>query len=729
MTVKEWLNGNQLSIDIWNKKYRWNNESLDDWFKRASNNNPEVERLIREKKFLFGGRTLSNRGTDKQGSFSNCYSHGFVDDSLEDIMATATNIARTFKAQGGQGISLSKIRPKGALIHNQFTSDGIVPFMEIYNTVTESISQGGSRKGALLMSLDIWHPEAAAFITIKSDLNRINKANLSVEIDDEFMEAVKKGVTEVHRTFEYEGGSYEYTVNPVALFDLVCTNACRYAEPGVLFTNMLRNYNLMEYVSTYNIETCNPCSEQPLPKHGACNLCSINLSEYINRPFTSKAVIDYNTLKKDIATIVEAMDDVLEENLGNHALKEQRYMAENYRNVGIGIMGLADALIKLGVRYGSDDAVGIARHLMRFIFREAIIASSQLGIKRGNFPMYSPEVWDSQIIAHNFTDEEIDQLKEVNHLRNCSLLSVAPTGSIGTMLNISTGCEPFFMLSYKRRTESLNGKDTYYDVEVPIVTQYKEVTGNTELPNYFVASADIPWLERVKMQGALQEACDTAISSTVNLPKGTTPEDVKGVYLEAWKYGCKGITVYVDGSRNAILSADVEKPKEITATRAPKRPKELEADLHLIRAKGEQFIVLIGLLDGKPYEVFAFRPNFTINIPNHKGKIIKKSKMHYSFESDKIQITELELANDNIEEKSATLYASMLLRHGVNIKYIVKTAKKVNNNIASFTSAVCRVLSKYILEEVTGEQCPECGAKLIREGGCVHCTCGYSKCE
>ena len=187
MTEQEWLNGNQLSIDIWNKKYRWNNETLDEWFKRVSSSNPVIERLIKDKKFLFGGRTLSNINTDKSGSFSNCYSHGFVEDSLDDIMQTATDIAKTFKVQGGQGLSLSKIRPKGAKIRGQFESDGIVPFMEIFNTVTESISQGGSRKGALMMSIDIWHPEAEKFITIKSDLNRINKANLSLEIDDEFM--------------------------------------------------------------------------------------------------------------------------------------------------------------------------------------------------------------------------------------------------------------------------------------------------------------------------------------------------------------------------------------------------------------------------------------------------------------------------------------------------------------------------------------------------------------
>ena len=731
MVIEEWLKNNQLSIDIWNKKYRNGEENLEDWFKRVSGNNPKIEKLIREKKFLFGGRTLSNRNTSKEGSFSNCYSHGFVNDSLEDIMDTAKDIAMTFKAQGGQGISLSKIRPRGALIHGQFESDGIIPFMEIFNTVTESISQGGSRKGALLMSIDIWHPQAKDFITIKSDLQKINKANLSVEVDDEFMEAVRKGETNIHRTFKYDGGEYEYDVNPTALFNLVCECACKYAEPGILFVDRLRNYNLMQYVDAYNIETCNPCSEQPLPKHGACNLCSINLSEYISRAFTKTAVIDYNSLKNDLKDIVKAMDDVLEENLNNHALREQREMAYNYRNIGIGIMGLADALVKLGIRYGSDDALGITRHLMRFIFREAVLASVQLAKERGSFPMYSSDVWDSAIIAHSFTDEEIAELKSIDQLRNCSLLSIAPTGSIGTMLNISTGCEPFFMLSYKRRTESLNGEESYYDVEVPIVQQYKEKHKVDELPNFFVTSAEIPWIERVKMQGVLQEYCDTAISSTVNLPKGTTVDTIRSIYLEAWKYGCKGITVYVDGSRNAILSSEVpSKEVEIVTTRAPKRPKELEADLHLVKAKGEQFIVLVGLLNGKPYETFAFRPNITINIPNHKGVIVKKSKMHYFFKSDILQITELELANANIEEKAATLYASMLLRHGVNIKYIIKTAKKVNDNITSFTSALCRVLSKYIPTEVTGEKCPECGSDIINEGGCKHCSqCEWSKCE
>lgn len=258
MKAEEWLNGNQLSVDIWSNKYRWNNETLDDWFRRVSSGDPVIKRLIKEKKFLFGGRTLSNINTGKSGSYSNCYSHGFVPDSLEGIMEVANNIAMTFKAQGGQGISLSMIRPKGASIKGQFKSDGIVPFMEIFNTVTASISQGGSRKGALLMSLDIWHPEAAKFITIKSDLNQITKANLSLEIDDDFIRALYKGLP-VKRVFEYEGGQYEYEVNPVALYDLICEQAWNYAEPGIIFVDRFRNYNLMEYDPEYLIETCNPC--------------------------------------------------------------------------------------------------------------------------------------------------------------------------------------------------------------------------------------------------------------------------------------------------------------------------------------------------------------------------------------------------------------------------------------------------------------------------------------
>lgn len=266
MTVKEWLGeDNQLGQDIYERKYRYNNESFEEWLDRVSGGDLEVKDLIRQKKFLFGGRILANRGTDKTASLSNCYSRGFCEDSLDDLMQAAMDIAHTFKAQGGQGLSLSKVRPKGTGINGgQFKSDGIVPFMEIYNRVTESISQGGSRKGALLMSLDIWHKEAEEFIKIKSEEGRIQKANLSLEIDDDFMKDVKKFYETgevITRTIrrEYNGNKIEYEVTPIKLYKLMMEKAYDWGEPGCIFVNRFRNYNLMEYVDEYSIETCNPC--------------------------------------------------------------------------------------------------------------------------------------------------------------------------------------------------------------------------------------------------------------------------------------------------------------------------------------------------------------------------------------------------------------------------------------------------------------------------------------
>lgn len=424
------------------------------------------------------------------------------------------------------------------------------------------------------------------------------------------------------------------------------------------------------------------------------------------------------------------MDTLVDENLNNHPLQIQRDIAKNYRNIGMGIMGLADMLVKMRLTYGDDDAIGFTRRLMNFIFRTAVHASIKLGCEKGSFPGYKPCVWDSSIMKANFSKEELDEFKKINKLRNCSLLSIAPTGSIGTMLNISTGCEPFFQLEYTRRTESLNNKDSYYKVYIKALQEYRDITGNTDTPSYFVTSSNIHWKGRITMQAALQMACDTAISSTINLPKNTSPETIENIYFEAWLHKLKGVTVYVDGSRQAILST--EKPTTIIEGRqAPKRPKELEADYYEVKVKGEQFIVIVGLLEGKPYEIFTIRPNgITVNNGQHKGKIIKVSKMHYKFVSDKIQINNLKPEEENIEETAATLYSSMLLRHGVHIDYIIKTAKKVNENITSFSSAMCRILSKYIDKHVVeGEFCPECGGKIIKEGGCDHCeNCGYSKC-
>ena len=565
MNVQDWLGAdNQLGIDIWTKKYQYNNETFDQWLDRVSGGDAELRELIAEKKIMLGGRTLANRGTNNSASYFNCYSHGFVEDDYKDIMQTAMNIGLTFKGQGGQGISLSKLRPYGTPIGKEYTSDGIVPFMKIYNEVTAGTSQGGARKGALMISIDARHKEAETFIRIKSQEGLIEKANLSLEIDDEFMHAVKKyydaGETVVlHEKRNYSGHIIEYDVTPIKNFEALVDNCYDWADPAALFVNRFRNYNLMQYDDNYQIETCNPCGEQPLPRHGACCLSSINLSEFIVNPYTDKAYIDTESLVHAVQVGIRTLDKLIDENYYKHPLKEQQEMSFNYRNIGLGCFGYATALMKLGLKYGSNEAVEWTDSIFGLIFRSAVIESNKLAKEFGPFPKYKDCVWDSDIIKYHFPQEEIDQMREYG-LRNCSLISVAPTGSIATCLNESGGCEPEFALSFTRRTVGMtDGEDTYYKVYCKAAREYMALYHCTEdeLPDYFVASSDIPWEDRVLTQAIMQDHVDTAISSTVNLPNETTKEDIANLYLMAWKLGLKGITIFRNGCKKSpILSTD-----------------------------------------------------------------------------------------------------------------------------------------------------------------------------
>lgn len=465
-----------------------------------------------------------------------------------------------------------------------------------------------------------------------------------------------------------------------------------------------------------------------MPAGGSCLLGSLNLSEFVVNAFTKFAYVDYQAIFAATRKAVQALNDVLYEGVDLHPLQEQRESVHNWRQIGLGTFGLGDMLIKIGIKYGSEESLDIINEVYATMAVSSILESLELAKRYGCYPMCDKsKLISSNFIRHINLPESI--LKEIEEygLYNSQLLTCAPTGSIGTMLEVSTGVEPNFALSYTRKTQSLKGKDEYYTVDAKIVNDYIKVTGNQELPDYFITSESINPIDRIKVQGKLQKYIDASISSTINLPETATVEDVYNIYINAWKYGLKGVTVYRSGcNRSAILSTSVK----VDSVIANKRPKELEADLHLVKAKGEQFIVLVGLLNDKPYEVFAFKPNIQINIPDHKGIITKESKMHYNFKSDVLNIPNLELANSAVEERATTLYASMLLRHNVNIKYIVKTARKVNNVINSFTSAICRVLSKYMPKQTTGEKCPECGADIINEGGCKHCSqCFWSRCE
>lgn len=748
----DWLNNNELSCDIFEKKYRYNGESFDHWLNRVSGGDEKVRQLIEEKKFLFGGRILANRGTGKRASMSNCYSRGFVEDSLDDLMQAATDIAHTFKAQGGQGISLSKIRPKGCGINsNQFKSDGIIPFMEIYNRVTESISQGGSRKGALLMSLDIWHKEAEDFIKIKSEEGRIQKANLSVEIDDDFMKCVQvyydtgEIITKTI-TKNYEGHNITYEVTPIKLYKLMMQKAWDWAEPGCIFTNRFRNYNLMEFVDDYQIETCNPCGEQPLIKHGACNLGSINLSEFVNNPFTTKASFDFKALEDATRICIRALDNIIDENADNHALQEQKEMALKYRNCGLGIMGLYDAFAKLGLKYGSKKSIDYANEIMKVMLIGAIQESNILAKEKGAFPGWDSKVLNSELfqkVANHFDYEELSKYG----LRNCSLLSIAPSGSIATMLNISTGCEPLFAKSYQRKTESLNnGEDKYYTVYAGIIQDYFNITGNDTIPDYFIESHEVNWHDRVDLQGALQEYVDTAISSTINLRNEVTVEEIEQLYLYAWKKGLKGITIFRDGcARLGILTTGTTDTNEQEDTSSElKRGMIIKADDNCI-GKKRTLQTGCGTLHCEAF----FDPDTGDLLETYLSKGSTGGCNNFMVGlSRMISLS----ARGGVDINSIV---DQLKSSGTCPSYAVRTATRHDTSKGSCCPvAIGNALidmHNEIMSDLTDDyeedkkpvkitkpvqivsstaKCPQCGGNLVFEGGCNTCKdCGWSKCD
>ena len=400
---------------------------------------------------------------------------------------------------------------------------------------------------------------------------------------------------------------------------------------------------------------------------------------------------------------------------------------------------------------------------MRIMFLAQLDATIDLAIKRGKFEGYNKELelkgndWYN-FIKNNFPTH-YNKMMQFGR-RNLSFSTVAPTGTVSLMAQTSTGIEPLFMPYYIRKVKCMSNTDrvdstdvvglnyTHFVVVHPTLRKWIEAQDNGVIvdllspeemdvwfkksPWYQATAPEISWKKRIEIQSICQKYTTHSISSTINLPKETTEQEIADIYFQAWKFKNKGQTVYRDGCRDGVLvNIKNEKPKEIIDSKAPKRPKELEAEYHEIKSKGRRFAIIVGLYDNKPYEIFAFElDNEQPILKQHKGKNIKIGKMHYRFVSEFTTIKNLQLRNENVEEKAATLYASMLLRHGVSIKYIVKTAKKVNENITSFTSAICRVLSKYMENEtIQGEVCPECGSKLIREGGCIRCSeCSYSKC-
>lgn len=483
--------------------------------------------------------------------------------------------------------------------------------------------------------------------------------------------------------------------------------------------------------------------EQPLAKHSACNLSSINLSEYVLNPFTQDVKFDWDSFVEDIDYIVEAMDDIIDENLENHALKEQKEQVAKYRNLGIGIMGIHDMFIKYGFKYGSNLSRNLLNDIVYTLFRISILSSAKWGQLKGNFPGYEDSVWDATILKHVFNTSELKELKSKGCLRNCSLLSVAPTGSIGTMFNVSTGIEPWFSTHYIRNTKSLNGdKDQSYTVWAPVV---KEAMDNHWFEDTIVTANDLNYKDRIGIQAVVQKYCDTAISSTLNLPKNTTPEDIKNIYLYAWESDLKGVTVYVDGSRDPILTtnsnSDAVEEKETNSAKfdsiTPVSRKTFGTTYGTTHYKkcacGTLYITTNLDKDGNLVEVFTHTSKGGICQANLNAV----TRMISLGLRSGVKIEEIEDQLKGIHCPACQM--SRAKGHPIDgLSCPDITAKTIKEFVASGWKVCkdsekslekCEKIAQKSLEKCGNNRCPECGESLINTGGCISCqNCGYSKC-
>ena len=558
----------ELQKSIWKNKYRYNKENFDEWINRISAKNTRIGKLIRQKKFLFAGRILANRGLYKDGlkvTYSNCYVLEPPKDNLEDIFDTAKKLARTFSYGGGVGIDISKLRPRGAKVNNSAkNTTGAVSFMELYSMTTGLIGQRG-RRGALMISMEVSHPDIEDFIDIKTDLTKITKANISVRINDEFMKAVENN--ETYRCEFIVEGNNEHVIKEIdakKLFMKLCKNNWDYAEPGILFWDNIKKHHLMSEDKEFAYSGVNPCAEEPLPSGGSCLLGSINLAEFVIQPFGTSATFDSNKFKACVRESVIALNQVLDEGLDLHPLQEQKISVDKYRQIGLGVMGIGDMLIKMNMRYGSDKSIDLCKFIARTMLNEAVKQSSLLAKEYGPFKEYKKEAILKSKFFNDNIDEDIKELVKLYGLRNSQLLTIPPTGSISTMLGISGGIEPIFNISYIRKTESLHDEDVYYKVYTPIVKEYmdlKNITDEKDLPDIFVTAMNLDYEDRIKMQQAWQQYIDASISSTINLPYETTVEDVYEIYIEAWKHNLKGVTIFRDGCKRSGVLIN-EKPKD-----------------------------------------------------------------------------------------------------------------------------------------------------------------------
>ena len=831
----EYFKGDQLAARVWVTKYALKDSYGNIYEKTPDNMHRRIARAIHEveskypsplsedeiyevlKDFRYivpQGSPMAGIGNNFQvGSLSNCFVIGLDEtpDSYGGIIKIDEEQVQLMKRRGGVGHDLSHLRPKGAPVKNSaLTSTGLVPFMERYSNSTREVAQDG-RRGALMLTVSIKHPDSEAFIDAKSTPGKITGANVSLRIDDEFMKAVENGDSYLLKfPINSDAPDFSRSINAQELWKKIIHNAWQSAEPGVLFWDTITKESVADCYKEEGFKTIstNPCGEIPLCPYDSCRLLAINLYSYVKEPFTDKSTFDFELFKKHVAIAQRMMDDIidLEMNKIDEIIKKIKEDPEpdevkntelnlwnkiktktgKGRRTGCGTTGEGDMLAALGLRYGTPEATDFSVKVHKILALSYFRSSVELAEQRGAFPIFDAEKESKNPFINRLREEDPELIERMmkSGRRNIACLTIAPTGTTSLMTQTTSGIEPVFMPVYKRRrkvnpAEENVRVDFVDDVgdsfEEYIVYHHKflkwmEINGIErkenmtaeeidalveKSPYYKATSNDVNWLEKVRMQGAIQKWVDHSISVTINLPADVSEELVDNLYMEAWRSGCKGCTVYRDGSRSNVLET-VKKTSEQNEPKLSlihsvdhevKRPIELEADVVRFQNNKEKWIAFVGLADGKPYEIFTGLADDEDGIfcPKSvtRGKIIKatdengKKRYDFQFINKRGYKTTIEGLSEkfNPEFWNYAKLISGVLRYGMPIDQVLKLVGGLeldSNSINTWKNGVERALKKYLPNgtEATGHKCPNCGNEtLIYQEGCLICTsCGSSRC-
>jgi ribonucleoside-diphosphate reductase alpha chain len=830
-TASVYFKGDELAASVWMNKYALKNSdgeiferTPDDMHERIAFEVHRIEQkypnpisketifeLLRDFKYIVpAGSPMAGIGNNFQiSSLSNCFVIGNdgSSDSYGGIMKIDQEQVQLMKRRGGVGHDLSHIRPAGSAVKNSaLTSTGIVPFMERYSNSTREVAQDG-RRGALMLSISVKHPDAEAFIDAKMSQGKVTGANVSVKIDDEFMRAVVSGST--YRQQYPINSSNPKVVKEIdarQLWEKIIHNAWASAEPGILFWDTVIRESVPDSYADMGFRTVstNPCGEIPLCPYDSCRLLALNLYSYVENPFTKNAVFNSELFALHVHYAQRIMDDIIDLEIekvdrilakieADPEEKEIKRVELNLwenikrksiegRRTGIGITAEGDMLAALGLRYGSSEAVTFSTEVHKTLAIEAYRSSINLAKDRGAFPIFNYEREANNPFVSRIRDaapEVIEDMKKYGR-RNIALLTIAPTGSVSICTQTTSGIEPVFMVAYKRRRKvNPNDKNVTigfvdevgdsweeYNVFHPKFMDWLRINGYNEhevkgyndkdlgviiaqSPYHKATSNDIDWLNKVRMQGEIQKWVDHSISVTVNLPADATEGLVSQVYQSAWESGCKGMTIYRDGSRSGVLVSKTDKDKkdnEFHETQAPIRPKRLEADVIRFQNDYEKWIAVVGLLDGRPYEVFTGKADdFYLPPWVEKGAVIrfKKDSERARYDFQFLDKQGYKVTSEGLSrtfDKTFWNYAKLIsgiLRHGMPLYQAVELISNLNfdnESINTWKNGVVRSLKKYIPDGTKAEknECPECGVDdaLIYKEGCLTCKhCGFSKCE